>query len=293
MIVSDIRKLKLFGRSRTRIALLPLEKKNSETDSEVFQYIKPFKARSSSVASCSSRSSRSEKLLGKCCSINIRPTSSESSESVTVFVKPRNTSLDGEKIESVVEYTKQLNLESPGSSLVFLDESKEKKPLYYRVLEFLFCGPFETANNQQIMTSFGISYILAMLNKFHIINHFIAEARSRGANVILCNRDGENVCQAIALQYIMYYHKIPLKNALNYIENVEERTTIDLSPRVNLALKAWEVELSEKWNKEKRVFGKRSATSYDGDRAKPRRSSRGSYSRISSSFCSQSKDCGT
>lgn len=102
---------------------------------------------------------------------------------------------------------------------------------------------------------------------------------------MLCNKDGEDVCQAVALQYIMSYHNIPLKNALNYVENIEGRETIHLSKRIFQSLEVWEAELTKRWSRDKLRFTKRiTPTVHDDEKSRVSRSSRGSYSSLSLCF---------
>lgn len=63
--------------------------------------------------------------------------------------------------------------------------------------------------------------------------------------VIIFNADGQDSCQAMALQYIMQYHRIPLKNAMNYLNNIENVVPIKLNENFKEALRLWDKQLEE------------------------------------------------
>ncbi|KHN83942.1 hypothetical protein Tcan_15564 [Toxocara canis] len=134
---------------------------------------------------------------------------------------------------------------------------------YYRVLEFLSCGSIEAATNIQMLCSNRIGYLLNLtgietlrrktamacncgVDKYHhpIERSFDIESEA-SAQVLIFNADGQDSCQAMALQYIMQYHGIPLKNAWEYLKNIEGGVEIKLSENFNGALRLWDMRLEE------------------------------------------------
>ncbi|KAE9550109.1 hypothetical protein FO519_006684 [Halicephalobus sp. NKZ332] len=146
----------------------------------------------------------------------------------------------------------------------------------YSVLAFMHCGTFEAAANSRWLCSNKISYIInltgvqrlkvrscpcpnpkyhtpteytpkidystpmeSILDEFSKINNFIAEARSKNIQVLIFNKDAQDLCQATAIQYIMDYHKIPLSHAIAHLQK-NDNIKVRISPTFMDALRQWE-----------------------------------------------------
>ncbi|CAJ0963558.1 unnamed protein product, partial [Mesorhabditis belari] len=154
----------------------------------------------------------------------------------------------------------------------------------YRILEFLHCGSEEMGSNLEYLCKNRIRYIVnltgverrkivagadclcgqkafhspteitisvddfttseTICSNFPTVNKFIAEARTKGAHVLLYSKDGRNGCQAMALQYIMFYHKMSLDYALRYFRTVYPDGVI-LSKNFEASLRLWENKLEQ------------------------------------------------
>ncbi|KAH7684613.1 dual specificity phosphatasecatalytic domain protein, partial [Aphelenchoides avenae] len=80
----------------------------------------------------------------------------------------------------------------------------------------------------------------AILETFAQVNRFIAEARQRNMHILVFNSDGRNSCQALALQYMMNYHKISFDCARAYMERIVK---VRLENNFQRALEMWERQL--------------------------------------------------
>lgn len=61
--------------------------------------------------------------------------------------------------------------------------------------------------------------------------------------VVHARRD---ICEAIVAQYIMYYHDLPLKNVINYLENIIGGQSIEFEDNLNEALKIFDAQRTNK-----------------------------------------------
>ncbi|CAJ0568955.1 unnamed protein product, partial [Mesorhabditis spiculigera] len=163
-----------------------------------------------------------------------------------------------------------------------LDSALVTRSEAYRILEFLHCGNVDMGSDLKYLCQHRIRYLLNLTGEermkirvqttcpceskafhsptefsvnldeekvaeiicshFPAINRFVAEARAKGAHVLMFSRDGRNACQAMALQYIMYYHKMSLECAMRYFYTVYPEG-VQIEENFMGALKLWEKKL--------------------------------------------------
>uniref|UniRef100_A0A915EFT2 Uncharacterized protein n=1 Tax=Ditylenchus dipsaci TaxID=166011 RepID=A0A915EFT2_9BILA len=75
------------------------------------------------------------------------------------------------------------------------------------------------------------SSVAEIFDKFMLVNQFIAEARTKGAQILLYNSDAQNLAQAFSIQYCMHYHKISLNYAICHIERAAK---LNLDPKYRM-----------------------------------------------------------
>ena len=78
-----------------------------------------------------------------------------------------------------------------------------------------------------------------VMEEFTKINNFIAQARSKNIQVLIFNKDAQDLCQAIAIQYIMDYHKLPLSHAIAHLQK-NDNVKVRISPKFMQTLRQWE-----------------------------------------------------
>uniref|UniRef100_A0AC34QMX9 Uncharacterized protein n=1 Tax=Panagrolaimus sp. JU765 TaxID=591449 RepID=A0AC34QMX9_9BILA len=81
-----------------------------------------------------------------------------------------------------------------------------------------------------------------ILEHFATINSFIAQARSKNIQVLLFNKDGMDLVQAVAVQYIMFYHSLPLSHALAHLTKTNIK--VKISQKYLDVLRLWEEKVA-------------------------------------------------
>uniref|UniRef100_A0A914WTD8 protein-tyrosine-phosphatase n=1 Tax=Plectus sambesii TaxID=2011161 RepID=A0A914WTD8_9BILA len=87
----------------------------------------------------------------------------------------------------------------------------------------------------------------AIVAVFTEVNRFIMAARAQGKQVLIYSEDGRNSNQALAIQYIMSYHNLPVIKAIAYFET--NCMPVRLTNNFRTALALWEKQLREKADK--------------------------------------------
>uniref|UniRef100_A0AC35G1F3 Dual specificity phosphatase catalytic domain-containing protein n=1 Tax=Panagrolaimus sp. PS1159 TaxID=55785 RepID=A0AC35G1F3_9BILA len=81
--------------------------------------------------------------------------------------------------------------------------------------------------------------------EFHKINDFIQEARSKNACILIFNNDGYNLCQAIAIQYMMDYYGGLMLHHISSLQ-MKVKVKVKISNEYLEVLTYWEKEIEKK-----------------------------------------------